>query len=79
MFVRILLVNQNILNYFMVELEIEAHFVALQKFLLLQDGEFSQSLCHQLFNKVKFRISFYSGLWMILIRIVVIVNVLTVS
>ena len=38
----------------MVDLEIDNHFVALQQFILLQDGEFGQSLSDQLFNKVEY-------------------------
>ncbi|XP_072181800.1 gamma-tubulin complex component 6-like [Diadema setosum] len=46
------LVNQSILDYFLVELRIDKHFVALRRFLFLQDGEFGQALCDQIFDKL---------------------------
>ena len=39
-------------NYFLVDLDIECHFVALRRYLLLQDGEYTESLTDQLFKKV---------------------------
>ena len=41
-----------VVNYFLVDLDIERHFVALHRYLLLQDGEYTQSLMDQLFDKV---------------------------
>lgn len=41
------------MDYFFVELEVEGHFEALRHFLLMEDGEFAQSLSDRLFEKVK--------------------------
>ncbi|XP_022099325.1 gamma-tubulin complex component 6-like isoform X2 [Acanthaster planci] len=49
---QISLVNQSILDYFMVELKIGQHFKSIRSFLFLEDGEFGQSLCDQLFDKL---------------------------
>jgi len=49
---RAALVSDAIVNYFLVDLDIERHFVALHRYLLLQDGEYTQSLTDQLFDKV---------------------------
>ena len=49
---RIKVVNESLLNYFTVELGIDRHFEALRQFLLMQDGEFGQTLCDQLSEKV---------------------------
>ena len=46
------MLSDAIVNYFMVDLNIESQFVALRRYLLLEDGEFAQSLSDQLFNKV---------------------------
>jgi len=46
------MVSDAVVNYFLVDLEIERHFVALHRYLLLQDGEYTQSLTDQLFSKV---------------------------
>ncbi|XP_072026264.1 gamma-tubulin complex component 6-like [Amphiura filiformis] len=46
------LVNQSMLDYYMVELGIDKHFKAMRSFLFLEDGEFGQSLCDQLFDKL---------------------------
>jgi len=46
------MVSDAVVNYFLVDLDIERHFVALHRYLLLQDGEYTQSLTDQLFNKV---------------------------
>ncbi|XP_030829097.1 gamma-tubulin complex component 6 [Strongylocentrotus purpuratus] len=46
------LVNQSILDYFLVDLRIDKHFTALRRFLFLQDGEFGHSLCDQIFDKL---------------------------
>ncbi len=51
-FTRIYLVNQSLVNHFLADLDTERHFEALRQFLLLQDGEFAQSLSDQLFEKV---------------------------
>lgn len=40
------------MDYFFVELRLEAHFEALRHFLLMEDGEFAQSLSDLLFEKV---------------------------
>ena len=46
------MLSDAIVNYFLVDLDIERHFVALRRYLLLQDGEYTESLTDQLFNKV---------------------------
>lgn len=47
------LVNKAAVDYFFVELQLEAHFEALRHFLLMEDGEFAQSLSDLLFEKVR--------------------------
>lgn len=39
-------------DYFFVDLGVERHFEALRHFLLMEDGEFAQSLSDLLFEKV---------------------------
>ena len=51
-FFRISLVNENLLNHFVCDLEVGRHFEVLRRYMLMQDGEFSQSLSDQLFQKV---------------------------
>ncbi|XP_058529218.1 gamma-tubulin complex component 6 isoform X1 [Ochotona princeps] len=46
------LVNKAVVDYFFVELQLEAHFEALRHFLLMEDGEFAQSLSDLLFEKL---------------------------
>uniref|UniRef100_A0A6I8NRG3 Gamma-tubulin complex component 6 n=1 Tax=Ornithorhynchus anatinus TaxID=9258 RepID=A0A6I8NRG3_ORNAN len=46
------LVNKAIVDYFFVELNVEKHFAALRHFLLMEDGEFAQSLSDMLFEKL---------------------------
>ncbi|KAM7116095.1 gamma-tubulin complex component 6 [Molossus nigricans] len=46
------LVNKAAVDYFFVELQLEAHFEALRHFLLMEDGEFAQSLSDLLFEKL---------------------------
>lgn len=46
------LVNKAAVDYFFVELRLESHFEALRHFLLMEDGEFAQSLSDLLFEKV---------------------------
>uniref|UniRef100_UPI00358EF79D gamma-tubulin complex component 6 isoform X2 n=1 Tax=Myxine glutinosa TaxID=7769 RepID=UPI00358EF79D len=46
------IVNKAVLDFFFVDLNIEKHFETLQHFLLLEDGEFAQSLSDQLFDKM---------------------------
>lgn len=50
------LVNKAVVDYFFVELGVESHFEALRHFLLMEDGEFAQSLSDLLFEKVKVHI-----------------------
>ncbi|XP_048659156.1 gamma-tubulin complex component 6 isoform X4 [Marmota marmota marmota] len=45
------LVNKAAVDYFFAELHLEAHFEALRHFLLMEDGEFAQSLSDLLFEK----------------------------
>ncbi|XP_066912820.1 gamma-tubulin complex component 6-like isoform X2 [Clytia hemisphaerica] len=49
---QIVLVNKAVVQYFLHDLHIEAHFDAFRKFLLLEDGEFGHALCSQLFQKI---------------------------
>ena len=51
-FPSVALVNKAAVDYFFVELRLEAHFEALRHFLLMEDGEFAQSLSDLLFEKV---------------------------
>nr|XP_019567877.1 PREDICTED: gamma-tubulin complex component 6 isoform X1 [Rhinolophus sinicus] len=46
------LVNKAAVDYFFVELRLESHFEALRHFLLMEDGEFAQSLSDLLFEKL---------------------------
>ncbi|XP_075894074.1 gamma-tubulin complex component 6 [Nelusetta ayraudi] len=46
------LVNKAVVDYFFVELGVEGHFEALRHFLLMEDGEFAQSLSDRLFEKL---------------------------
>ncbi|XP_029473252.1 gamma-tubulin complex component 6 [Rhinatrema bivittatum] len=46
------LVNKAIVDYYVVELKMEKHFEALRHFLLMEDGEFAQSLSDLLFDKL---------------------------
>ncbi|KAG7454749.1 hypothetical protein MATL_G00263030 [Megalops atlanticus] len=46
------LVNKAVVDYFFVELRVESHFEALRHFLLMEDGEFAQSLSDLLFEKL---------------------------
>ncbi|XP_037539663.1 gamma-tubulin complex component 6 [Nematolebias whitei] len=45
------LVNKAVVDYFFVELEVEKHFQVLRHFLLMEDGEFAQSLSDLIFEK----------------------------
>ncbi|XP_016524260.1 gamma-tubulin complex component 6 isoform X1 [Poecilia formosa] len=46
------LVNKAIVDYFFVDLGVERHFEALRHFLLMEDGEFAQSLSDLIFEKM---------------------------
>ncbi|XP_076026985.1 gamma-tubulin complex component 6 [Genypterus blacodes] len=46
------LVNKAIVDYFFAEMGVERHFEALRHFLLMEDGEFAQSLSDLLFEKL---------------------------
>uniref|UniRef100_A0A674N1S1 Gamma-tubulin complex component 6 n=1 Tax=Takifugu rubripes TaxID=31033 RepID=A0A674N1S1_TAKRU len=46
------LVNKAVVDYFFVDLRVERHFEALRHFLLMEDGEFAQSLSDLLFEKL---------------------------
>lgn len=46
------LVNKAVVDYFFVELGVESHFEVLRHFLLMEDGEFAQSLSDLIFEKV---------------------------
>ncbi|GFN97087.1 gamma-tubulin complex component [Plakobranchus ocellatus] len=49
---QISLVNSAIVNYFTSELRIDDHFVALRRYLLMADGDFSEILANILFEKL---------------------------
>lgn len=55
------LVNKAVVDYFFVELGVERHFEALRHFLLMEDGEFAQSLSDLLFEKVSRALSLAGG------------------
>ena len=46
------LVNSALVTYFIEELNIKDHFVALRRFLLLEDGEFGHTLSNGLFEEL---------------------------
>ncbi|XP_075713310.1 gamma-tubulin complex component 6 [Rhinoderma darwinii] len=46
------LVNKAVVDFYFVELNIEKHFEAIRHFLLMEDGEFAQSLSDLLFEKL---------------------------
>ena len=50
-----------VVNYFLVDLDVESHFVAMRRYLLLEDGEYMQSLTDQLFNKVSWTFALCTG------------------
>lgn len=45
-------VNSALVSYFLEELAIQEHFVAMRRFLLLEDGEFGHTLANALFEAV---------------------------
>ena len=51
-FCRASIVNLALVGYFMEELAIQEHFVAMRRFLLLEDGEFGHALASTLFEAV---------------------------
>lgn len=55
------LVNKAVVDYFFVELGVERHFEALRHFLLMEDGEFAQSLSDLLFEKVTHSLFFHAA------------------
>ncbi len=44
--------NSALVEHFITEYQISRHFVALKRFLLLEDGEFGHSLATRLFEEV---------------------------
>ncbi|KAF6715746.1 Gamma-tubulin complex component 6 [Oryzias melastigma] len=46
------LVNKAVVDYFFVEIGVEKHFEVLRHFLLMEDGEFAQSLSDLLFERM---------------------------
>ena len=49
---RFKLVNTAIVDYYTTDLNIMTHFITLKRFLLLEDGEFANTLSSRLFEKV---------------------------
>lgn len=45
-------VNNSILTYFLVNLDMYEHLKSLKDYFFLMDGEFSRSICHNLFAKL---------------------------
>lgn len=45
-------VNDSILTYFLVNLDMYEHLRSLKDYFFLMDGEFSRSICHNLFTKL---------------------------
>ena len=52
LFPRISLVNETVVNYFLVDLKIDTHFEALHHYLFMADGDFAQNLTDILLEKV---------------------------
>ncbi|XP_063828941.1 uncharacterized protein LOC135078272 [Ostrinia nubilalis] len=46
------IVNNSILTYFLVNLDMYEHLRSLKDYFFLMDGEFSRSICHNLFSKL---------------------------
>ncbi|RVE44563.1 hypothetical protein evm_010778 [Chilo suppressalis] len=46
-------VNNSILTYFLVNLDMYEHLRSLKDYFFLMDGEFSRSICHNLFTKLE--------------------------
>lgn len=46
-------VNNSILTYFLVNLDMYEHLRSLKDYFFLMDGEFSKSICHNLFDKLE--------------------------
>lgn len=45
-------VNNSILTYFLVNLDMYEHLMSLKDYFFLMDGEFSRSICNNLFTKL---------------------------
>ncbi|XP_041981150.1 gamma-tubulin complex component 6 isoform X2 [Aricia agestis] len=45
-------VNNSILTYFLINLDMYEHLKSLKDYFFLMDGEFSRSICHNLFSKL---------------------------
>ena len=52
--IRISLVNESIVTYFLSDLQIEDHFKALRRYLCMADGDFAEILCDLIMEKVQF-------------------------
>lgn len=46
------LVNESLVRYFLADLQIEEHFMALRRYLCMADGDFSEILCDLLMEKL---------------------------
>ncbi|XP_052781322.1 gamma-tubulin complex component 6-like [Mya arenaria] len=49
---QVLLVNRSLVEYFLADLRIEDHFLALRRYLCMADGDFSEILCDLLMEKL---------------------------
>ena len=52
------MVNEMVVNYFLVDLKIDTHFEALHHYLFMADGDFAQNLTNILLEKVKLKTLF---------------------
>lgn len=53
------LVNNAIVEHFLVDLKLMEHLAALKCYLLMEDGEFARALSSQLFHQVQFTLLFF--------------------
>ncbi|XP_045164903.2 gamma-tubulin complex component 6-like [Mercenaria mercenaria] len=49
---QVCLVNESLVRYFLADLQIEDHFMALRRYLCMGDGDFSEILCDLLMEKL---------------------------
>ncbi|KAL4226032.1 Gamma-tubulin complex component 6 [Mactra antiquata] len=50
--IQVSLVNESLVRYFLTDLQIEEHFMALRRYLCMGDGDFSEILCDLLMDKL---------------------------
>ncbi|KAL5014919.1 hypothetical protein ScPMuIL_009189 [Solemya velum] len=54
---QISLVNESVINYFTVDLQIDGYFKALRRYLLMEDGDFAQNISDFLMEKLSMKIN----------------------